>query len=55
MSALKDNDMTEDKVIRDIVKIDQQRHRREFEFIGVLRHMQQYFTHICSGTDVQAD
>ena len=25
------------------------------EFIGVLRHMQQYFSHICDGTDVQAD
>ena len=35
MSALKDDDMTEDKVMRDIVKIDQQRHRRDFEFIGV--------------------
>ena len=29
--------------------------RFEFEFIGVLRHMQQYFSHICDGTDVQAD
>ena len=27
----------------------------EFEFIGVLLHMQQYFSHICDGTDVQAD
>ena len=27
----------------------------EFEFIGVLRHMEQYFSHICDGTDVQAD
>ena len=27
----------------------------EFEFIGVLRHMQQYFSHICEGIDVQAD
>ena len=27
----------------------------EFEFIGVLRHMQRYFSHICDGTDVQAD
>ena len=27
----------------------------EFEFIGVLRHMQQYFSHMCEGTDVQAD
>ena len=26
-----------------------------FEFIGVLRHMQRYFSHICDGTDVQAD
>ena len=25
------------------------------EFIGVLRHIQQYFSHICDGTDVQAD
>ena len=25
------------------------------EFIGVLRHMQRYFRHICDGTDVQAD
>ena len=25
------------------------------EFIGVLRHMQQYFSLICDGTDVQAD
>ena len=25
------------------------------EFIGVLRHMQQYFSHKCDGTDVQAD
>ena len=25
------------------------------ECIGVLRHMQQYFRYICSGTDVQAD
>ena len=24
-------------------------------FIGVLRHMQRYFSHICDGTDVQAD
>ena len=22
----------------------------EFEYIGVLRHMQQYFSHICDGT-----
>ena len=29
--------------------------RIEFEFIGVLRHMQRYFSHICDGTDVQAD
>ena len=30
---------------------------QEFEFIGVLRHMQRYFSHtcICDGTDVQAD
>ena len=27
----------------------------EFEFIGVLRHMQRYFSHICDATDVQAD
>ena len=27
----------------------------EFEFIGVLRHMQRYFSHTCDGTDVQAD
>ena len=27
----------------------------EFEFIGVLRHMQRCFSHICDGTDVQAD
>ena len=27
----------------------------EFEFIGVLRHMQRYLSHICDGTDVQAD
>ena len=27
----------------------------EFEFIGVLRHMQRYFSNICDGTDVQAD
>ena len=25
------------------------------EFIGVLCHMQQYFSRICDGTDVQAD
>ena len=25
------------------------------EFIGVLRHMRRYFSHICDGTDVQAD
>ena len=25
------------------------------EFVGVLRHMQRYFSHICDGTDVQAD
>ena len=24
-------------------------------FIGVLRHMQRYFSHICDGTDVQAN
>ena len=28
---------------------------RFIEFIGVLRHMQRYFSHICDGTDVQAD
>ena len=27
----------------------------KFEFIGVLRHMQWYFSHIYDGTDVQAD
>ena len=27
----------------------------EFEFIGVLRHMRRYFSHICDGTVVQAD
>ena len=27
----------------------------EFEFIGVLRHMQRYFSYICGGTDVHAD
>ena len=27
----------------------------EFEFIGVLRHMQRYFSHICDGKDVKAD
>ena len=32
------------------LKLDQ-----SFEFIGVLRHMQRYFSHICEGTDVQAD
>ena len=30
-------------------------HSVEFEFIVVLRHMQRYFSHICDGTDVQAD
>ena len=30
-------------------------HAFEFEFIGVLCHMQRYFSHICDGTDVQAD
>ena len=29
--------------------------KNEFEFIGVLRHMQQYFSHTCHSTDVQAD
>ena len=24
-----------------------------FEFLGVLRHMQRYFSRICDGTDVQ--
>ena len=24
----------------------------EFEFIGVLRHMRRYFSHVCDGTDV---
>ena len=28
---------------------------RGVEFIGVLRHMQRYFSNICDGTDVQAD
>ena len=27
----------------------------KFEFIGVLRNMQRYFSHLCDGTDVQAD
>ena len=27
----------------------------EFEFIAVWRHNQRYFSHICDGTDVQAD
>ena len=27
----------------------------ELEFIGVLGHMQRYFSHICGDTDVQAD
>ena len=27
----------------------------ECECIGVLRHMQQYFSYICDGTDVQVD
>ena len=27
----------------------------EFELIGVLHHMQRYFSHICDGTDGQAD
>ena len=27
----------------------------EFEFIGVLRYLQRYFSHICDGTVVQAD
>ena len=27
----------------------------KFEFIGVLCHMQRYFSNICDGTDVQAD
>ena len=31
------------------------KHENEFEFIGVLRHMQRYFNHICGDTDVQAD
>ena len=26
-----------------------------FKFIGILRHMQRYFSHISDGTDVQAD
>ena len=30
-------------------------HKFEFEFIGISRHMQRYFSHICDGTDVQAD
>ena len=29
--------------------------QRVVEFIDVLRHMQQYFSHICDGTDVQAN
>ena len=28
---------------------------RIVEFIGVLCHMQRYFSYICDGTDVQAD
>ena len=27
----------------------------ECECIGVLRHMQRYFSYTCDGTDVQAD
>ena len=27
----------------------------QFELIGVLRHMQRYFSQICDGTDVQVD
>ena len=27
----------------------------KFEFIGVLRHMQRYFSYICDGKDVQVD
>ena len=30
-------------------------HILSLSFIGVLRHMQRYFSHICDGTDVQAD
>ena len=26
----------------------------KLEFIGILRHMQRYFSHICDGTDVKA-
>ena len=29
--------------------------RNQFEFIGVFRCMQRNFSHICDGTDVQAD
>ena len=32
-----------------------ERHNRLVEFIGVLRHMQRYFSHICDSTEVQAD
>ena len=31
------------------------RNKNGIEFIGVLRHMQRYFSHICDDTDVQAD
>ena len=46
-------------IINDILVIHVTAHgyRRteEFEFIGVLRHMQRYFSQICDGSDVQAD
>ena len=32
-----------------------QKYVLEFEFIGVLRQKQRYFSHICNGTDVQED
>ena len=39
-------DFTKIKTIINVVNL---------EFIGVLRLMQRYFSHICNGTDVQAD
>ena len=29
--------------------------KEPYEFIGVIRHMQQHFSHKCDGTDVQED
>ena len=37
------------------VTIFQYENEFEFEFIGVLRHMERYFSYICDGTDVQVD